>query len=198
MLSSSPKRSNTSYRLRNAFTFLIQNFISVYLIDTGVLHNSFIVFWTWSLASTKSEDQLTFSSLPILACHISPPFVILLYFSQYFCIHLITDCRCVWYQPLLFLYSELHLNKCDTTRDGQQQPWHGTKTVQRVSVRLLMKISFLLLHCYLPVMRFRLLELNFGSRNVVLTLEPMDDTLKCPLQVNVAGQSFWRWWLFNI
>ena len=48
-------------------------------------------------------------------------------------LHLIVDCRCLWYQPLLLLNPEFHMNKCDTTSDGHQQPRHTTQAIERCS-----------------------------------------------------------------
>jgi len=88
-------------------------------------------------------------SLSYFLCHSSPTFKILLYFSQYFNLHLITDCRCLWNQPLLLLNPEFHMNNCDTARDGQQQPRRATQTIERCSPGLLLTICFFLFLCLL-------------------------------------------------
>ena len=54
----------------------------------------------------------------------------------------IIDCRCLLYQPLLLLNPEFHMNKCDTTSDGQQQPRHTTQAIERCSSALFLTICF--------------------------------------------------------
>ena len=73
-----------------------------------------------------------------------PSSVVLSYFSKDFCLHFITECYWVWYQSMMFLYSQFHVNKRDTTHNRQQQAWPGTQAVQRLSsVRLLLFFSLL-------------------------------------------------------
>ena len=61
-------------------------------------------------------------------------------------LHLIVDCRCLWYQPLLLLHPEFHMNKCDTTSDGHQHPGHTTQVIERCSSALFFTTCFFLLH----------------------------------------------------
>ena len=93
----------------------------------------------------RMRTKLTSHSSPLpatfwmTAFHIFPSSTILLYYSKDLCLHLITACYWMWYQSMMFLYSEFHVNKCDTTHNRQQQTWHGTQAVERFSsVRLLL------------------------------------------------------------
>ena len=89
----------------------------------------------------------TFGRLPVAAWILNQPsFIILLNFSKDFCLHFIIECYWVWYQSMMFLYSQLHVNKRDTTHNRQQQAWPGTQAVQCLSSVRLVLFSVMLLH----------------------------------------------------
>ena len=89
----------------------------------------------------------TFGRLPMTAWILNiPSFIILLNFSKDFCLHVITVCYWVWYQSMMFLYSEFHVNKRDTTHNRQQQAWPRTQAIQCPSSVCLVLFSVMLLH----------------------------------------------------
>ena len=78
----------------------------------------------------------------------SPSSVLKLNFSKDFCFHFVSEFSRgrVWYQSMMFLCSEFHVNYCDTTKNRQQQAWRGKQSVQFSSLVRLLFFCALMFH----------------------------------------------------
>ena len=92
--------------------------------------------------------------------------------------------RIRWYQSMMCLYSEFHVNQCDTTYNGQQQSWLATHCPLFVFHKTRSLLS--LMASFLP---WQPLTLNI-KWNVVLDLLVNPGSVTLPSQIIVMKYRF--------
>ena len=134
---------------RDHFMFVKTHFLREYLqgwrMPWKYLPKTIAVVKTW--ITTYDVENLTLYFLPMtfwMAFLVCLP--VSTAFLEYFCLHLVTACYWVWYQSVMFLYSEFNVNQCDATHYRQQQSWAGAQHVECFPSLRLLLFFFALLH----------------------------------------------------